>query len=378
MIIAAALAITAPSDTGGAQTNTLPRSAVPVSSQSTGATPADGSTSVGMTRSEEIQADRPVAAGGTADLPTTANRPAGSSIPADPAVQASPGGPGAKTGVTANSSAAPADIVVTARPPGDPLHKVNEQAFAATEAVDDAITGPAALAYKRTVPDPVRSGLRNFFNNLHEPTVALNYALQLKPGKAAETIGRFALNTTLGIGGLFDVAKRRPFKLPRRPNGFGDTLGYYGVRPGPYFFLPLIGPTTMRDFVGGVVDRVGTVSYLRGPFSGRAYLASTGVVRILDRRAESDDRARTVRASSDPYETRRAIYMHKRQAEIDRIRGHRASAPIVTPVQAAPEPSSSSPLQEPSAAPSSQLGPAGVLAPETTSPAVPPPMPDAR
>lgn len=223
--------------------------------------------------------------------------------------------------------APPAEVVVTARPRGDPLSKVNERSFAATQAVDRAITGPAALAYKRVVPDPVRSGLRNFLNNFHEPDIALNYLLQLKPGKAAETLGRFALNTTIGVAGLFDIARRKPFRLAPRPNGFGDTLGYYGVRPGAYLFLPLVGPTTVRDFIGGSVDRVLTASFIRGPFGGRAYLLATGAVRLLDRRAETDGQLRAVRDSADPYQSRRALYLHKRQAEIDRLHARHPAVP---------------------------------------------------
>lgn len=275
--------------------------------------------------------------------------------------------PRAQAAVTPAPDPAPsADVVVTGRPRGDPLRKVNEQSFAATQAVDEAITGPAALAYKRLLPDPVRSGLRNFLNNLHEPTVALNYLLQLKPGKAAETVGRFTLNTTIGLGGLLDIAKRKPFKLPRRPNGFADTLGFYGVRPGAYVFLPLIGPTTVRDLVGGAVDRLLIASAIRGPFGGRAYLLTSGAVRVLDRRAETDDRARAVRASDDPYRARRALYMHKRQAEIEQLHGRHTDpstsspelpASVPVPVEPAPDPVTNVPTQPAPAAPSSATPP---------------------
>ena len=305
----------------------------------------------------------PETAGTTADVGATPIAETAAPPPADTASSGAPSSvlAAAQTGdlptASAEAAISPAadrppqdDVVVTARPRGDPLRAVNRQSFAATQAVDEAITGPAALAYKRIVPDPVRSGLRNFMNNLHEPNVAINYLIQLKPGKAAETVGRFALNSTIGVAGLFDVAKRKPFRLPRRPNGFADTLGFYGIRPGPFFFVPLVGPTTARDFLGGTVDRLLGLSFLRGAFAGRAYVLSTAVVRILDRRAESDDRARTVRASADPYETRRAIYMHKREDEIARLHGRRA-APSASPPGApgapptpAPDPAAEMPL----------------------------------
>src|SRR5258706_52610 len=186
-------------------------------------------------------------------------------VPAEPAPAAERPPPAAQAeGQTPTEPAAPAprpgvdqnDIVVTGRPhaPGDPLENVNAKSFAVTQSVDKAFVGPVALAYKKHVPAPVRSGLRNFLYNLKEPDVFLNFLLQLKPGKAMETLGRFAINSTIGGAGLFDVAKRRPFKLPRRPNGFADSLGYYGVKPGPFLFLPLIGPTTVRDLVASGLD----------------------------------------------------------------------------------------------------------------------------
>lgn len=223
------------------------------------------------------------------------------------------------------------DIVVSARKrsAGDPLESVNVKSYAAVQAVDRAIIGPAALAYRKGLPQPVRSGLRNFLYNLHEPVVALNFMLQHKPGKAAETAGRFAVNSTVGAVGLFDVAKRRPFYLPRRPNGFANTMGFYGVKPGSYLFLPLIGPTTVRDFIGGGVDRL--VLPFAGPelLSQPAYTIPMGAVGTLDRRTEFDDRLQAVRESGDPYLARRSLYLRLRQAEIDALRG-KPSLPVVT------------------------------------------------
>lgn len=107
---------------------------------------------------------------------------------------------------------------------------------------------------------PIRSGLRNFRFNLHEPIVCVNFLFQHKVGKAGETLARFAINSTIGVAGVFDMAKRRTFRLPRRRNGFGDTMGFYGVKPGPYFFLPLIGPTTARDLLGTVAGLFSSLS----------------------------------------------------------------------------------------------------------------------
>ncbi|QDZ07909.1 VacJ family lipoprotein [Sphingomonas panacisoli] len=216
------------------------------------------------------------------------------------------------------------DIIVVARTrnPADPLATVNAQSFAATAAMDRAIGGPAALAYKRIVPDPIRSGIRNFFYNLHEPVVFFNFVLQHKFGKAAETLARFTINTTVGAAGLVDVAKRRPFELPRRANGFADTLGFYGVKPGPFFYVPLIGPTTLRDLTAGFIDRLFLPIRIGKPFTSPAFNISTGVVRGLDHRAEIDGRIRMLRDSpANDYDAARDFYLKRRQAEIDQLRG---------------------------------------------------------
>lgn len=209
---------------------------------------------------------------------------------------------------------------------GDPLERVNALSFALTQKIDDAITAPASRAYKHVVPKPVRSGFRNFLNNLREPVVFVNYLLQLKPGKAAETVGRFALNSTVGLAGVIDVAKRCPFNLPWRPNGFSDTLGVYGVGNGPFIFVPLIGPTTVRDLVGGAVDRLASPFALGGPFRSKPYLIGTNVYRVLDRRAEQEDELARVKESEDPYAARRELFFEKRKDRDRRREGKEPSA----------------------------------------------------
>ena len=118
------------------------------------------------------------------------------------------------------------EIIVTARTrtPIDPLQNINAESYAITQAIDEAVVEPSAHAYEKVMPEPVRNGLRNFANNLHEPAVFVNFLLQLNPGRAAETAGRFLVNSIVGVAGLFDIAKRKPINLPRRRNGFADTL----------------------------------------------------------------------------------------------------------------------------------------------------------
>lgn len=213
------------------------------------------------------------------------------------------------------------EIIVTGRPPsaGDPLEKVNAQSFEATQDVDQAIVRPVAIAYKDGVPEPIRDGLSNFFLNLHEPVVALNYLLQLKPGKALETAGRFLVNSTLGAAGLFDVAKTKPFRLPRRPNSLANTLGFYGVKPGPFFFLPLIGPTTLRDSIGNLIDGLLLPLSVGKPFTGLTYTVPSTIIRSLNNRVEIDERLTRLNATADPYRATRDRYLQQRQEEIDRL-----------------------------------------------------------
>lgn len=215
-------------------------------------------------------------------------------------------------------------ITVTARPetPADPLMELNADAFDVVQDVDQAVVEPVAMAYKKAVPEPIRDGLRNFLRNLGEPVVFFNYLLQLKPGKAAETLGRFAINTTIGIGGLFDAAKKPPFYLPHRSNGFANTFGYYGIEPGPFLFLPLAGPTTVRDLVGGGLNLLFLPTIIGKPFTERALTVPIGILSALDKRIEFDDQINAVRSGkADPYTTAREFYLNQRQTEIDILRG---------------------------------------------------------
>ena len=289
-------------------------------------------------------------------------------VPAAPAttappLPAAPPAPVAPSRAAAGQEAIQDDVVVTGRrgaAPGDPLERVNAQSFEATQAVDRALVGPAAHAYQHVLPRPVRDGVRNFLGNLREPAVFLSYVLQLKPGKAAETFGRFAINSTIGIGGLVDVAKDRPFNLPHRFNGFADTLGFYGVKQGAFLFVPLIGPTTVRDLIGDTVDRLILPFSVGAPFNKLAYTLPTGIARSLDHRAEFDSELTELNTgSADPYTASREYYLRHRQAEIDALRGkHRGAGdagpgvpgPAIAP-PTPPAPATGTPPAAPPAAP---------------------------
>ncbi len=231
-------------------------------------------------------------------------------------------------------------VVITGRgaDAADPLAAVNEESFKATQAVDQAAVRPAAMAYKSALPRPARDGLRNFFANLREPVVAINYLLQLKPGKAAETVGRFVINSTAGVAGLFDVAKKEPFRLPRRPNGLANTLGYYGVKTGAYFYLPLVGPTTVRDAAGDLIDGLFLPVAVGKPFTSLTYTLPANIVRSLDRRVETDAAVARLNASPDPYRATRDLYLLEREQEIERLHTGEDPAPaaVEVPAEGAP------------------------------------------
>lgn len=309
---------------------------------------------------------------GTASPSPPVAAPVPSGVP-DEAAQQAPeniAGQGAETADTATHGA---DIVVTRRkppPPGDPMERVNAEAFKAVQAVDKAVLQPVATAYNEGLPRPVRQGLRNFFRNLNEPAVFVAYLLQLKPGKAAETAGRFAINTTLGVGGLIDTAKRKPFNLPYRPNGLANVMGYYGIGPGPFMYLPIVGPTTVRDLIGDTIDNLLLVPTLVGkPLNKPEVALPMSVVRQLGERAAFDTEINRIRKTENPYATYRDLYLRQRQAEIDALRGR--VTPDVVPVYGPGMPTADGKNQSTEAAPET-VPPASVSEPApATTPAGP-------
>lgn len=206
--------------------------------------------------------------------------------------------------------------------------------FAVQDGLDRALVRPVAIGYRHVVPKPIRGGFRHFLSNLTEPIIFLNYLLQLKPGKAAETLVRFTINSTIGVAGVVDVAKLPSIALPHRPNGFGDTLGFYGVKPGPYLFLPLVGPTDFRDLLGGQADNLAIPVVVAGmPFNQPAYLIPSTVIGGLDQREQNDDELAALYAGAvDRYASLRSVYLQDRQGEIDALHHHssrRSVAPLL-------------------------------------------------
>ena len=134
----------------------------------------------------------------------------------------------------------------------DPFEKLNRTTFDITIKVDKAVFRPTALVYRRVVPQTVRESFRNFLNNLNSPVIFANDVLQGEIDRAGTTALRAGINTTLGIGGLFDIADR--WGYVRHSEDFGQTLAVYGFGEGPYLFFPLLGPGNPRDLIGYIID----------------------------------------------------------------------------------------------------------------------------
>ena len=221
-------------------------------------------------------------------------------------------------------------------PAGDPAEKLNAEAYRITQAVDDAVIEPVAYAYRDGLPEPVRDGLGNVVKNLGEPSNALNFLLQGKVGKAFGALGRLAINSTLGVGGLFDVAGKPGIGIPYRRNGFAHTMGYYGVGPGAYLYLPVTGATTVRDLVGSTLDQALLPFVVGKPFNQPEYAVTYFVVNGLDQRLEFDAELAEIAASDDPYAMRRDTYLAKREREIAALKGEVVEQPQVQPAPDAP------------------------------------------
>ena len=235
--------------------------------------------------------------------------------------------------------------------PGDPLEGFNRTMFRVQFGFDKSIYGPLSKGYQHILPKPARAGLRNFFRNLTEPVVFLNDLLQLKPGRAARTFARFTINSTVGLAGLLDVAASKDVKLPHRNNSFGNTLAYYGVHAGPYLFLPLVGPTTLRDLLGEPIDGAVLPVAIGKPFTDTRYRITSAIITGLDQRAEAEPELRALLSGAvDPYATLRSVWLQERAAEISELHSH-ARTP-------APSPELEDPLRDPAASvPPADAGP---------------------
>jgi phospholipid-binding lipoprotein MlaA len=193
----------------------------------------------------------------------------------------------------------------------DPWERLNRFTYRFNSRFDEAIFLPAANTYNR-LPSPLRSGVHNFFSNLAEIDSVVNYALQWRLKYGLRSAERLVINSTIGVGGLFDVATR--LKLPGAATGFATTLSKWGMHPGPYFVMPFLGPSTFRDGIGFGVDY--GVEYGINVFNLYRGIASwpLGAINAVDQRANVSFRYYST-GSPFEYETIRFLYVRKRLLE---------------------------------------------------------------
>jgi phospholipid-binding lipoprotein MlaA len=287
------------------------------------------------------------------DIPPPANPAESSSVAAPAAAQQAPQ-QAPPPGPAATAPAEDFDLDLDhAGLEHDPLEGFNRISFAFSQALDKVLIRPAAMVY-RHFPQPARDGVHNAISNLGEPVVFLNDLLQLRPDRAVRTLGRFLLNSTLGLGGLFDVAKRKPFHLPHHANSLGDTLGYYGLGPGPYIYVPILGPATLRDLTGSAEQLLSPL-VIGAPFDNTDYQIATLVAGGLDQRERADEDLKAMlRDAVDPYATLRANFLQNRAGEIAALKSHELDAQTA--------PASTDPLAEPlvdPATPATKPAPSG-------------------
>jgi phospholipid-binding lipoprotein MlaA len=221
----------------------------------------------------------------------------------------------------------------------DPLEDTNRSIFAFNQSVDDNVLVPTAKAYRTVIPPPMRESMHDFMQNLNGPVTFGNDVMQGQFGLAANTLGRLAINTTIGVGGMFDVATR--VGIPHHSNDFGVTLGTWGFDEGPYIVTPVLGPSNPRDLVGQVADGFADPGDQIASSYHRLWASvARAVVSGIDVRSRNIENLEDIqRTSLDYYATIRSLYRQRRAAQ---IRHEEENLPNPTPIQgsdARPSPS---------------------------------------
>jgi phospholipid-binding lipoprotein MlaA len=198
----------------------------------------------------------------------------------------------------------------------DPIEPLNRAAFFVNDGIDTLILRPAAEAYRIFLPPEVRTAIRNILANLRTPVILVNDLLQGETDRAGVTIGRFVINTTIGIGGIMDRA--RDFGLIGHTEDFGQTLAVWGLPEGPYLFVPVLGPSNPRDLAGAAVDLAAQpLTWVTGNDTVEAVLITRTALTVLDTREGLIEPLDALRQGSlDPYAALRSAYRQRRAAEI--------------------------------------------------------------
>ena len=213
----------------------------------------------------------------------------------------------------------------------DPFEPLNRSVLKFNHVVDGMVLKPLSTVYHTLLPSPARVGISNTLNNLKTPVIALNMCLQGEGRKASRTLGRFLVNSTLGIGGLFDIASR--MGLRSETTDFDQTMAKGGIPSGPYLVLPVLGPSTPRALAGHIME------VIIDPFNRimihtdhRNYIYDRAGIQIIATREQSQNLIDVLESDSYMYETMRNLYMQKLKANVDK--------PETTPYQG-PKPSDS-------------------------------------
>ncbi|MEW6331094.1 MAG: VacJ family lipoprotein [Pseudomonadota bacterium] len=195
----------------------------------------------------------------------------------------------------------------------DPIEGFNRAMYTFNDKFDRYLLKPVARGYRAITPKPVRRGISNFFSNLHDPGVMLNNLLQGKPKQAGSDLGRFLVNSTLGIAGLFDVASK--MGMEKHNEDFGQTLGKWGVGEGPYLVLPFLGPSNLRD---GAAKPVDWETYPPNHMEETSTRDKMLVVEVVDTRAQYLEAGDILEqaAGQDPYIFVREAYRQRRVNQI--------------------------------------------------------------
>ncbi len=193
--------------------------------------------------------------------------------------------------------------------PHDPWERFNRSMHKFNDGLDRAVLKPTAKGYRAIMPDPAEKGVRNFFSNLGEIRVIVNDILQLKPITALSDLARFVTNTTIGIYGLFDVATH--LGLKKHDEDFGQTLGKWKTPPGPYLVLPFLGPSSVRDGFGRLVDGQLNPIWQADDAEARIGLYLLDVVSLRAELLEAGDIIDE--AAFDPYIFLREAYLQRRR-----------------------------------------------------------------
>jgi len=204
-----------------------------------------------------------------------------------------------------------ASVPEDARSEADPWEPMNRPLFAFNRGLDKATTKPLAKGYEKVLPQPVRTGISNFFRNLGTPASSLNNFLQGKPKRGFSELGRFVFNSTLGVGGLFDVA--RAGGIESYKEDFGQTAAVWGVPDGPYVMIPLLGPSTLRD---GLLFPLSLITDPLYHYDNTSVRDKLIVLRVIETRARLLPLESTLEESKDPYLTLRESYLQNREFEI--------------------------------------------------------------